>query len=162
MFYAFEKKMIALTMVLVPLFFTVHFLSAQPQSDNYILKKWAISSGGGSMASENYQAIAVIGQSTPPGTSTSENYTLFSGYLGPLFGAPGPALVWVWTDSVNVYLDWEDVPNANSYNIYRSLIPDVQIDPTYLIGTSSVSEYMDTGALNDPDAKYFYRITCSN
>ena len=114
------------------------------------------------MSSENYQAVAVIGQSSPPGVSGSENYTLFSGYLGPLFGTPGPALVWVWTDSVNMYLDWEDVPNASSYNIYRSLIPDVQINPTYLIGTSPVSEYMDTGALNDPDAKYFYRITCSN
>jgi len=162
MFCVFEKKRLALAMILILAIFAAHFLSAQPQSDNYILKKWAISSGGGSMSSDNYQAVAVIGQSSPPGVSESENYTLFSGYLGPLFGVPGPALVWVWTDSVNVYLDWEDVPNANSYNIYRSLVPDVQINPTYLIGTSPVSEYMDTGALNDPEAKYFYRITCSN
>ena len=147
--------------VLIVLGFT-HLALSQPQSDNYILKKWAISSGGGSMSSDNYQAVAVIGQSSPPGVSSSENYKLFSGYLGPLGGVPGPALVWVWTDSVNVYLDWEDVPNANTYNIYRSQDPDVPINPTYLIGTSSASDYTDPGAVEDPSAKYFYRITCSN
>jgi len=81
-------------------------LFAQPHSDNYILKKWAISSGGGSMSSDNYLAVAVIGQSSPPGVSTSTNYTLYSGFLGPIFGgAPGSALVWIWTDSVDVYID---------------------------------------------------------
>ena len=137
-------------------------LFAQPQSDNYILKKWAISSGGGSMSSDNYQAVAVIGQSTPPGVSTSDNYTLYSGFLQPLFGLPGEALVWIWTDSVDVYLDWDDVPNANIYYIYRS------DDPTFVPGTGNLlnstisSEYTDVGAVEDLGAKFFYKITCSN
>ena len=136
---------------------------AQPQSDNYILKKWAISSGGGSASSENYQAVVIVGQSSPPGVSTSENYTLYSGYLQPIFGggAPGAPLVWVWTDSVNVYLDWEDVPNATSYYIYRGSDPGVIVDPGNLIGTSGTSDYTDTNAAAD-SVKFFYLITAGN
>ena len=146
---------VILTISFVPL------LIAQPSSDNYILKKWAISSGGGSMSSDNYQAVAVIGQSSPPGASSSTNYTLFSGYLQPLFGAPGAALVWVWTDSANVYLDWDDVPNATSYNIYRANDPGVSVAPGNLIGTSAISDYTDTGAVAD-SVKFFYLVTSSN
>jgi hypothetical protein len=136
---------------------------AQPHSDNYILKKWAISSGGGSMSSDNYQAVVVVGQSSPPGISTSANYTLYSGFLGPIFGgAPGSATVWIWTDSVDVYLDWEDVPNADTYYIYRSTDPEFVPDPGYLIGSTSSSDYIDVSAVNIPDAKYFYKIICSN
>jgi hypothetical protein len=134
---------------------------AQPQSDNYILQKWAISSGGGSASSDNYHAIMVVGQSSPPGTSTSENYTLYSGYLQPLFGAPGAALVWVWTDSANVYLDWDDVSNATSYNIYRASNPGVTAIPGNLLGTSATSNYTDTNAVAD-SVKFFYLVTCSN
>jgi hypothetical protein len=138
-------------------------LFAQPQSDNYILKKWAISSGGGSMSSDSYQAVAVIGQSSPPGVSSSENYTLYSGFLGPILGgAPGSALVWIWTDSVDVYLDWEDVPNANTYFIYRSTDPTFIPAPANLVGSSTTSDYVDDNAVSVEDAKYFYKITCSN
>ena len=138
-------------------------VNAQPQSDNYILKKWAISSGGGSMSSDSYQAVAVIGQSSPPGVSSSANYTLYSGFLGPIFGgAPGSALVWIWSDSIDVHLDWEDVVNANIYYIYRSTDPSFAPGPTNLVGSSAISEYTDVGAIVDPDARYFYKITCSN
>jgi hypothetical protein len=135
----------------------------QPHSDNYILKKWAISSGGGSASSDNYQAVVIVGQSSPPGVSTSDNYTLYSGYLQPILagGAPGAPLVWVWTDSFNVYLDWDDVPNATSYNIYRGSAPDVIVDPGNLIGTSATSEYTDADAAGD-SVKFFYLITADN
>jgi hypothetical protein len=138
-------------------------LFAQPHSDNYILKKWAISSGGGSMSSTNYNAVAVIGQSSPPGVSSSANYTLYSGFLGPIFGgAPGSALVWIWTDSVNVHLDWEDVPNANTYYIYRSTDPAFVPGPANLVGSSTTSDYVDADAVSVENAKRFYKITCSN
>lgn len=139
----------------------VSLLTAQPSSDNYILKKWAISSGGGSMSSDNYQAVAVIGQSSPPGTSTSTNYTLFSGYLQPLLGAPGAALVWVWTEGDNVYLDWDDVPDATSYNIYRASNPGVTATPGNLLDSTTNSNYTDTNAAAD-SVKFFYLVTCSN
>ena len=155
------NKLILGSIVLMLVVCITTLLTAQPSSDNYILKKWAISSGGGSMSSENYQAVAVIGQSSPPGTSTSTNYTLFSGYLQPLFGAPGAALVWVWTDGGNVYLDWDEVPNATSYNIYRANNPGVTVAPGNLIGTSATSEYTDTNAAAD-SVKFFYLVTCSN
>jgi hypothetical protein len=136
---------------------------AQPHSDNYILKKWAISSGGGSMSSDNYNAVSIVGQSSPPGVSSSANYTLYSGFLGPIFaGAPGSALVWIWTDSANVHMDWEDVPNANTYYIYRSTDPAFVPGPSYLIGTSTSSDYIDPNAVSNPNVKYFYRITCNN
>jgi hypothetical protein len=138
-------------------------LFAQPHSDNYILKKWAISSGGGSMSSANYNAVAIIGQSSPPGVSSSANYTLYSGFLGPIFGgAPGSALVWIWTDSIDVYLDWEDVPNANTYYIYRSTDPAFVPGPTNLVGSSTTSEYIDADAVSNQHSKYFYMIICSN
>ncbi len=155
------NKLILGSIVLMLVVCITTLLTAQPSSDNYILKKWAISSGGGSMSSDNYQAVAVIGQSSPPGTSSSTNYTLFSGYLQPLFGAPGAALVWVWTDSANVYLDWDDVPNATSYNIYRANDPGVTVVPGNLIGTSATSNYTDTNAVAD-SVKFFYLVTCSN
>lgn len=140
----------------------VFVVFAQPQSDNYILKKWAISSGGGSMSSDNYQAVAIVGQSSPPGVSTSDNYTLYAGFLQPIFGLPGEAVVWIWADSADVYLDWDNVPNANTYYIYRSDDPTFIPGPGYLLGSTPSSDYIDYGAVEDPSAKYFYRITCSN
>ena len=137
-------------------------LFAQPHSDNYILKKWAISSGGGSSSSSNYQAVSVIGQSSPPGVSSSANYTLYSGFLQPIWALPGSALVWIWTVTNDVYLDWDDVPNASTYYIYRSTDPAFVPGPANLVGSATASEYVDTGAVTDLDAKYFYKITCSN
>jgi len=141
---------------------TISALHAQPSSDNYILKKWAISSGGGSSSSSNYQAVSVIGQSSPPGVSSSANYVLYSGFLGPIYGLPGSAVVWIWTVGGDVYLDWEDVPDADTYYIYRSTDPAFVPGPTNLVGSAAVSQYVDTGVVSDPDAKYFYKITCSN
>ena len=142
---------------------SIGILWAQPSSDNYILKKWAISSGGGSASSDNYQAVVVVGQSSPPGTSSSASYTLYSGYLQPIFtaGAPEAPLVWVWTDSANVYLDWDDVTNATSYRIYRSTNADVTVEPGNLIGTSPTSDYTDLGIVAD-SVKFFYLITADN
>jgi hypothetical protein len=141
---------------------TVQFLIAQPHSDNYILKKWEISSGGGSMSSANYHAVSVVGQSSPPGVSSSTNYTLYSGFLQPIWALPGSALVWIWNVGTDVHLDWEDVPHANTYYIYRSLEPDVEIIPGNLLGSSSTSDYIDVDAVSVAGGKYFYRITCSN
>ena len=136
---------------------------AQPHSDNYILKKWAISSGGGSMSSTNYNAVAIVGQSSPPGVSSSANYTLYSGFLGPILGiAPGSALVWIWTDSADVHMDWEDVSGVNTYYIYRSTDPAFVPGPSYLIGSSVSSDYIDPNAVSDPNVKYFYKITGNN
>ena len=114
------------------------------------------------MSSDNYQAVAVVGQSSPPGISTSENYTLYSGFLQPIFELPGEALVWIWADSVDVYLDWDDVPNANTYYIYRSDDPTFVPGSGTLLNSTSSSDYVDVGAVEDPGAKYFYIITCSN
>ena len=157
----YPRKALTVVCILSLIVCFTQILPAQPSSDNYILKKWAISSGGGSASSDNYQAVMVVGQSSPPGTSSSTNYTLFSGYLQPLFGAPGAALVWVWTDSANVYLGWDDVPNATSYNIYRANDPGVSVAPGNLIGTSATSDYTDTGAVTD-SVKFFYLVTADN
>jgi hypothetical protein len=157
------NPMTLLSLIMIMIFGIALAAQAQPQSDNYILKKWAISSGGGSASSENYQAVVIVGQSSPPGVSTSENYTLYSGYLQPIFagGAPGAPLVWVWTDSANVYLDWDDVLDATSYNVYRGSDLSVTVAPSNLIGTSATSDYIDTGAAAD-SVKFFYLITAEN
>jgi len=152
-------KSIVATLIILA---TCCLLFAQPHSDNYILKKWAISSGGGSSSSSNYQAVSVIGQSSPPGVSSSTSYVLYSGFLGPIYGLPGSASVWIWTVGSDVYLDWEDVPEAHTFYIYRSTDPAFVPGPSNLVGSTSESQYVDTGAVGDPDAKYFYKITCSN
>ena len=137
-------------------------LFAQPHSENYILKKWAISSGGGAMSSANYNAVAIVGQSSPPGVSSSANYTLYSGFLSPIWALPGSALVWIWNVGNDVHLDWEDVPRANTYYIYRSETPQVEILPGNLLGSSSTSDYIDADGVSVTGGKYFYRITCGD
>jgi len=149
-------------LVLVSAACFVSILSAQPHSDNYILKKWAFSSGGGSMSSTNYEAVAVIGQSSPPGIATSPNYTLYSGFLQPMWALPGTALVWIWTEGFDVHLDWEDVANARTYYIYRSTDPDFIPAPSTLYGFTTDSQYIDESAVYEPNVKFFYKITCSN
>ena len=111
----------------------------------------------------NCQAVVIVGQSSPPGVSSSTNYTLYSGYLQPIFGGvPGSALVWIWTDSINVYLDWEDIPYANTYYIYRSTDPAFVPGPTNLIGSATISQYTDNGVVTDLEARNFYKIVCSD
>jgi hypothetical protein len=74
---------------MLPMIGVVCSALAQPHNDNYILTERAMSSGGGSMNSDSYQVIAIVGQSSPPGMSSSANYALYSGLLGLIFdGAP--------------------------------------------------------------------------
>jgi hypothetical protein len=59
-------------------------------------------------------------------------------------------------------LDWEDVPNANTYYIYRSTDPAFVPGPANLVGSSTTSDYVDADAVSVENAKRFYKITCSN
>ena len=117
---------------------------------------------GEAQSSASYSAVSIAGQSSPPGISTSSNYHLYSGFLQPIWALPGSALVWIWNVGTDVHLDWEDIPRANTYYIYRSLDPDVEIIPGNLLGSSLTSDYIDVDAVSAAGGKYFYRITCSN
>ena len=50
-------------------------------SENYEIKKSAITQGGVSSQSNNYHNVDAIGQSSAIGTSSSENYTVSAGFL---------------------------------------------------------------------------------
>ncbi|MBN2155520.1 MAG: hypothetical protein JW776_05720 [Candidatus Lokiarchaeota archaeon] len=58
-----------------------------------------------------------------------------------------------------ISLDWNDITNANSYNIYRSQDEIPELDGLEPIGTSTASNYKDSGLSN---GIYFYVVTAVN
>ncbi len=65
----------------VYLLFVVGTLYAQ-SSENYRIKKAVIDQGGDLAHSANYRVTDFVGQSSAVCTTTSENHTVFSGFLG--------------------------------------------------------------------------------
>ena len=66
----------------------------------------------------------------------------------------------IFIDGDSVILDWEDIPGANIYHVYRSSSPYFSISSSNLIGDSDISQYEDAQAIgSDP---FFYIITWDN
>ncbi|MDD4309515.1 MAG: carboxypeptidase-like regulatory domain-containing protein [Candidatus Cloacimonetes bacterium] len=68
----------------------------------------------------------------------------------PNLGAPG---VSISQEGTSVNLQWEQVPNATQYNVYRSLSPE---GPFSLIGSTALLQYTD-----NPLDKAFYQVKAS-
>lgn len=156
------QKLSCWTVTLVTVIILTQVIVAQPHSENYVLKKWMISSGAGIIHSGNHQLNVLIGQSSPAGISSGVNYTLYSGLLQPMFGLLGTAVVWIWIEGNDVYLDWDDIPNAAIYYIYRSQDPNFFPNPTNLLNSTITSEYTDEGAVGDAGVNFFYQVSCGN
>jgi hypothetical protein len=70
-----------LLLILLSLFGFINEVLAEPmQSANYILTPIVISSGGGTSTSSSFQLDGSVGQSTPPGISSSASYTMATGF----------------------------------------------------------------------------------
>ena len=60
-------------------------------------------------------------------------------------------------NSLDVALNWSPVPNADSYNIYRSDTPYFDITTLTPVANVDVNEYIDSGAVSS--GKWFYVVT---
>jgi len=65
--------------------------------------------------------------------------------------------VTIAVSSPNILLDWNDVPNATIYHIYRSTEPYFDIIGMTPIGSSTNSEYEDVNVLSG--GCYYYRVS---
>ena len=100
-----DLQLMTLLMMIVVLCI-VSTAQAQPQSDNYILKKWAISSGGGSMnsvidrpSSSSVRAVHLASLQALTTPYTAGIYSLYLGESQDLlwFGFGPTALMSIWT-----------------------------------------------------------------
>jgi len=141
------------------------FVFAQAFSDNYIIPRDVLDTGGGRDSSTNYIMEESIGQSTPIGESGSTNYRLYAGFQIPFPCepvAPTNATIIANRDSLCNYqglavIRW--TPSSSPfYNIYRSTT-----DPFAgftRIGTvpTAIDSFIDPIGAN---TKAFYYVTGS-
>lgn len=77
--------------------------------------------------------------------------------------APDPVSdLCIWISGNDVYLDWNDSPNATFYNIYRSWSPYFTPSPGNQLDTTTNSDYIDIDILNNLESKFFYVVTAAN
>ncbi len=148
------------------LLFTVGVALAQPQqSENFRITKSVIDAGGGASSSENFNLVSAFGQPTPIGVQTSENFTLYAGFLSPSFGVatlnPIDDLVIqrVSGPSADVRLAWGAISGAATYNIYRNTNADFAPTPGDLIGSTAGVQFDDIGVVGLAPTQYFYLVT---
>ena len=150
--------LILLTLITIPPAF-----SQPPQSENFMITKSVLDAGGGRGSSADFRLTSAFGQPSPLGAQTSENFSLSGGFLSPLAAisplSPIQALV-IQGDDADVYLYWERVSGAVSYQIYRGTTADFAPAPGNRVGGTSDTSYVDSGVV--PAAlRCFYIVTAS-
>ncbi len=139
---------------------------AQPQqSENFRITKSVLDAGGGASSSANFNLVSAFGQPTPIGVQTSENFTLYAGFLSPTFAiaalndVDSLVIQRLAGPSANMRLAWKPVAGAVSYNVYRSTNALFVHGPATLIGSSATTQYDDLGAVNLAPVQHFYLVT---
>ncbi len=132
-----------------------------PTSSSYELASSTFGMGGGTKSSASYTVNGTSGQTHETGSASSPSYQVNSGYwVDPDTGctavsAAAPLIE--TTVSNQVKLSWASVPNATSYNIYRSTNAPY-FTPSTLYDTANTSPWYDDGAIGTPSSNYFYII----
>jgi len=54
--------------------------SSEQSSSNYTIEKYVITGAGGQSSSDNYTLSHILGQASPPASSSSTNYSLYGGF----------------------------------------------------------------------------------
>jgi len=139
------------------------FAFAQPQqSANFRITKSVLDAGGQPSTSPNFHLTSAFGQPSPLGISSSANFTLYSGFLSPVFLvsplSPIQDLV-IQPVSPDARLFWPSVPGASQYKVYRSTDPLFTPSPTNLLGTVSDTTYMDANITGLPAVRNYYIVT---
>ncbi len=138
---------------------------AQPQqSENFVITKSVLDAGGGFSSSADFHLTSAFGQPSPIGAQTSEHFSLSGGFLSPLAAisplSPIQALV-IQGDDADVYLYWERVSGAVSYQIYRGDSANFAPAPGNRVGGTSDTSYVDSGVV-PVSLRCFYIVTASS
>lgn len=72
---------------------------------------------------------------------------------------PNPDSLVIQRSGPHIMLFWESSPGASFYAIYRATTPNVPIQPSFQIGTSTTTVFTDAGVINSPTPLYFYAVT---
>ncbi|MCB9358090.1 MAG: hypothetical protein H6508_01385 [Calditrichaeota bacterium] len=136
-------------------------LWAQSSSENFTLTKSVMDAGGGASSSANFGLVSAFGQPTPIGVQTSENFTLYAGFLSPSLGvsplSPIQQLV-IHEATPDALLYWEAISGAGSYSIHRAATFNFVPDGSNLIGTTSNTTFTDTNVLAGPETQQYYIV----
>ncbi|MBW6516068.1 MAG: hypothetical protein K0B81_05560 [Candidatus Cloacimonetes bacterium] len=150
------------TLLFLIVMFSIFLLADNPTSENYVLKAHTLSSGSAfnnAPSSVNYILQGSVLGIISGDVATSANYSLLPGYylgiddLGELLT---PTIVNIWVSSGNFFMEWSEIPRANSYKIYASDDP-YSLDwgaPIAVVGVTSYSEPVSV-------MRRFYRIVAS-
>ncbi|MCB1060950.1 MAG: hypothetical protein KDB65_12010 [Calditrichaeota bacterium] len=136
-------------------------LWAQSSSENFTLTKSVMDAGGGASSSESFGLVSSFGQPTPIGVQTSENFTLYAGFLTPSLGVSplSPIQDLTIKDSgVDAILRWTAISGAGSYSIYRDTALEFTPGPSNLVGTTSSTSYTDANVLSGPTLQQYYIV----
>ncbi|MCB0000260.1 MAG: hypothetical protein KDE56_31060, partial [Anaerolineales bacterium] len=132
-----------------------------PTSASYELASSTFGMGGGTKSSTSYLVNGTSGQTHETGSASSSSYQVNSGYWADpdanctAVSAATPAIE--ATASNQVKLSWSTVPNATSYNIYRSTNAPY-FAPTTSYATANNSPWYDDNAIGTAGSNYFYII----
>lgn len=140
----------------------IAFAVRHSSSDNYIIPRDVLDSGGGRDTSANYILENSMGQPSPIGESASSHYHLYAGFQMPI--GPEPITDLALRDSIvngdTLYLlCWSPTKLATGYRIYQNLV-DPFTDSYTLFGSTTDTIYpvflKDTLSVMN---KCFYRVT---
>lgn len=136
-------------------------LLAQSESENFVLTKSAVNAGGGGASSANFNLVSSFGQPTPVGVQSSENFTLFAGFLSPTLSvsplSPIQQLV-IRQAQPDAVLYWEEIPGATSYSVHRDAAYNFSPGPGNFVGTVTGTSFTDTNVLSGPAIQQYYIV----
>lgn len=136
-----------------------------PQSEHFTLTKSVIDAGGGVSSSAHFNLVSALGQPTPIGMQSSENFTLYAGFLSPNLAvsplSPIQRLV-IRESQPNAVLIWESISGAGSYSIYRAAEINFTPGQTYFVGTTTDTTFVDTNVLAGPAVQQYYIVLVNN
>jgi hypothetical protein len=140
----------------------VAFAVRHSSSDNYIMLRDVLDTGGGYSESTNYVLENSIGQSTPIGESGSTNYHLYAGFQIPqIILDPVNELVigdTIISGDTLWVLYWPPVEWATGYKVYQNLNDPFTTSYAWIgstTGTSYTIFNKDTLSID----KGFYRVS---
>jgi hypothetical protein len=157
-----HRSSLVLLLLSAFLCFSVSAFCQPQQSENFRITKSVLDAGGGASTSTNFSLVSAFGQPTPIGQQSSANFVLHAGFLSPAFSvsplSPIQELV-IQYNSPNIRLDWERIPDAVTYTIYRDTTALFTPGPLNQIGTTTDTFYVDLNALALPYGRYYYNVT---
>jgi len=147
------------------LLFLPALLWAQSSSENFTISKSVIDASGGASSSANFNLVSAFGQPTPIGEQSSENFTLYAGFLSPALQvsplSPIQQLV-IKESQPNAVLNWEAIAGAGSYSVYRDPSINFVPGPGNLVGTTSNTTFTDTNVFSGPAVQQYYIVLVNN